>query len=96
MDNEDKILEMLTELKAGQVQLAGKVDKLEAGQAKLLSEVIEIRKDARATREQTEDLVEFRAEVKGELKKINRKLETLEYVSGKNTVDIADLQLHAV
>ena len=103
MNNEEKILDILTAMQSDMIELKTKaisletkvggletkIDSLEAGQKEIAHEV-------KAIREQTEDLVEFETEMRTELKNINKKLDTVQKATAKNMFDIFELQNRAI
>ena len=103
MSNEDKILEILTSIQTDITGLKSDVAglkegqaKLEEGQAKLEAGQSEILKEVKAIREQTEDLVEFKAETRIHFKDMDKKLDAIQRIISKHAFDIAELQTRAV
>ena len=85
MNNDEKILEILTNMKT-------RFDKLETDIAELKEGQAAIAKDVKAIAEQTQDLVEFQAETKINFQKLSGKLDSVVRVSTTNSYDIADLK----
>lgn len=79
---EEKILELLQEIKAGQEELRAGQEKLRVGQQ-------EINKQLDGVVEQTANLLEFREETISTLDDIKSRLDFMELVTANNYRDIA-------
>ena len=92
MNNEEQIISMLINLTNKVDRLESDVTELKVNQAELKAGQSEIIHEVKAIREQTQDLVEFKAETRINLSKMDKKLDGMLRVTKDNKYDIAELQ----
>lgn len=74
---DDKILEILMDLKEGQNRIETRLDKLESRFDNLESKVDTISKDLNSVKEQTADLLEFRTKTEATLSNLSESVDFL-------------------
>lgn len=107
MNNEEKILHILGQMQGDIKQMQGDIKQLQADTKQMQGDISTL-KDGQQRIEntltiiynQTARLTEYHTETKAEFEKLNKKVDDIskdvnavEYISGKNMADIANLKL---